>query len=347
INFDEAVKKNLITLTTDTTKYLNSILNFIDIKKTEKKRNIKILFNAMHGSSVECMKVLLNKIGVQYEIMKENVDPYFEKKVTAPYVHNISDQIEKLRIENFDFGFALDGDGDRVSFIDKSGEAYDCNYISAVIYNHLVKNKQKNQGNKTKALKANFEGNIVKNYAVSELIVKTAEVRGFESFNAKVGFKNIANLLLDNNKAIIGVESNGIAIKEHLPYKDGLMAAAILINVILSENKTVKMLIDDLKTETNFPSETLEFAYPISETEKARIGKKIFIEKQIPLLDERILKVNYEDGFKMIFQNDYWAVIRFSGTENVVRIFAEMKNKELCQRYIKTLEKFIGVSQRQ
>jgi len=342
IDFDEAIKKNLITLTTDTTRYLKSILNFIEVKP-EKKRNIKVLFNAMHGSSVQCMKILLDKIGVKYEIMKEKVDPYFEKKVTAPYVYNISDQIEKLRKENFDFGFALDGDGDRVSFIDKSGEAYDCNYISAVIYDYLIKNQEK-----TKSLKANFEGNIVKNYAVSELIVKTSGIRGFKSFNAKVGFKNIANLLLlDDNEAIIGVESNGIAVKGHLPYKDGLMAATILINIIISENKTIKMLIDDLKRETDFPSETLEFAYPISEAEKARINEKVFIEKQLPLLDEKILRVNYEDGFKMIFQNDYWAVIRFSGTENVVRIFAEMKNKELCQRYIKTLEKFIGVSQRQ
>ena len=330
LDFDEAQKQGLIVLTDDIEPYCNSLASFVNLKNIKKKK-IKVLFNAFHGSSVESIKLVCEKIGLKnYEIMKANIDPYFDFKIAAPYVHNISDQISKLKKEKFDIGFAFDADGDRVTILDKSGEVYDCNMVSAVLYYHFLKNK-------------NIKANFVKNYALTQLINKISEKYGLKTFNAKVGFKNIAQILINEKNMFMGAESNGIAIKEHIAYKDGLLPAVILLDIIATENKSIKQLIENLKIEMNYPCEVLEFAYPITKEKKTEIYNKVFKERIFPETPDKILDVSYADGFKMIFDKGYWGVIRFSGTENVVRIFAEMKNFNECKKYIKIYEEFIGV----
>jgi phosphomannomutase len=335
LNLEEAIEQKLVLLVQDITPYCNSIIKFINPKLTKKKK-LKVLINAFHGSTVECIKHIFKQIGFKsYEIMKGELDPYFEYKIASPYVNNLDDQVKKLKKEKFDVGFALDADGDRVSFIDKDGKVYDCNFISAILYYYFIKNK------KTK-------GNIVKNTALTELTAKIAEHFKFKAFNANVGFKNIAKILINKeSNAIIGVESNGIAINQHIPYKDGLLPIVLMLEILLTENKSIKEIIDEIKQQVNYPCEVLEFAYPITDEKKSEIMNKVFKEKTLPETPDEIINVDYSDGFKISYKNDYWGVIRFSGTENVVRIFAEMKNKKECSKYIQIYENFIGVNKRQ
>ncbi|MDD3397614.1 MAG: hypothetical protein PHR96_03650 [Clostridia bacterium] len=334
LDFDKAEKQKLIILTDDLKPYCNSIASFVSCENIRKK-NFKVLFNAFHGSSVECIKAVCEKIGIKnYEIMKSNVDPYFDYKVAAPYVHNVSDQIEKMKANNYDIGFAFDADGDRITILDKDGEAYDCNMISAVFFYYFIKNKD-------------IKGNFVKNSALTGLIDKISDKFGLKTYNVKNGFKFIASALIKNKNMLMGAESNGIAIKQHLAYKDGLLPAIIMLDILSRENKSIKVIINDLKREMNYPCEVLELAYPLTKKKRAEIINKVFIEKKLPLTPNEIIQVSYTNGCKMIYKNGYWGVIRFSGTENVVRIFAEMKNKEECNKYIKIYEDFIGVNQKQ
>lgn len=334
IDFDEAVKQKLIVLKDDMTSYLNSIASFVNCENIKKKK-FKILFNVFYGSSTVFIKGICERIGIKnYEIMKSENDPYFDYKVAAPYVHNLSDQILKMTTGNFDIGFAFDADGDRVTILDKNGEAYDCNMISAVFYYHFIKNKE-------------TKGNFVKNIALTGLIDKISAHYGFKTYYAKNGFKYIADVLIKNNNMLMGSESNGMAITQHIAYKDGLLPAIIMLDILAAGNESIKEIIEKIKKEVNYPCEVMEFAYPITKEKKEEIIKKVFKEKQLPVTPEKIIKTDYFDGCKFNFKNGYWGVIRFSGTENVVRIFAEMKNKKECQRYIKIYENFIGVNQRQ
>ncbi|MDD2445345.1 MAG: hypothetical protein PHX09_00845 [Clostridia bacterium] len=335
LSFEEAIKQGLIVSVQDIVPYCKSIIEFAN-PKSFKNNKIKVLINAFHGSTVECIEYIFQQIGIKnYEIMKGEFDPYFEYKVASPYINNLDDQVKKLRNEKFDVGFALDADGDRVSVIDKDGKVYDCNFISAILYYHFIKNKK-------------IKGNFVKNNALTELTAKIAEHFKLKSFNAKVGFKNIAKLLISKeNNAIMGAESNGVAISQHIPYKDGLLTIVLMLEILSFENKSIKEIIEKIKEQVNYPCEVLEFAYPLIDDKKAYIMKKIFVDKSLPETPDEIIKVDYADGFKISYKNDYWGVIRFSGTENVVRIFAEMKDKKECCKYIRIYENFIGVDKRQ
>ena len=332
-NFDKAIENGNIIICEDIKPYCNNIVEIVD-KKVIKTQKIKVLFNAMHGSSAECMKYILDKIKVDYEIMNENVDPFFENMLPAPYEENLKTQIAEMKKGDFDFGFAFDGDGDRVSFLSGDGTFYNCNYISAVIYDYFLKHKK-------------IKGDFVKNCALTELISKIAKKYDQKVFEAEVGFKNIAKTMVENPSVIMGAESNGIALKDHIMHKDGLLFASIMIEIIAKTNKSIKELVKSIKSEFDFPCEVLEFSYPISEEKKQEIAKKVFIKKELPQTPKQILGVSYKDGCKLIFENGYWGVIRFSGNENVIRLFAEMKNKQECEEYIKIYENFLDIKIRQ
>lgn len=331
-DFNQAVAEKQIKLTQNIKPYCNSILRFINLDKL-KNNNLKVLFNNMNGSSSQCAKYILEKMGVEYKIHRANVDPYFQHKIPAPYVHNLSDQTKILKAEKFDIGVAVDGDGDRVTFIDSDGTPYDCNYMSAVVYYYLLEYKNK--------------GNAVKNCALSELIPLLAKKYNCKTFDAKVGFKNIADIMQKDKKSIIGIETNGMALKGHILHKDGLLNLALIVEILAVMQKNIKQILNHIKKITNYPCHEMEFAYPITDAKKAEINKLVFEDKKTPKTPNQIKFTSYADGAKFVFENGYWGVIRFSGNENVVRIFSEMQDKKTCAEYIKIYEDFIGVKERQ
>ena len=329
--FEEYLKEKKIVLTDNISDYCNNILKFVDINKT-KKLKFKILYNAMNGNSTECFEYIFKKMKIKYESMNTEVDPYFRKMLPSPYAQNLKDQIKKLKNEKFDFGVALDGDSDRISILDSKGNFIDGNFILPILYYYFKKYK-------------NYKGGLVKNTALSNLSVKLANYFGEECYNAKTGFKNIGKIL-DNTSAFLGGESNGIAFKEHIKSKDGIVATALLIDMMAQSNKKIDEILKEMQDLVKFKSKVVEYAYPISAEQKEEIMDLLSHKKKAPKIDG-INNITFDGEYRINFENDYWGVIRFSGTENVVRIFAEQENLKKCEKIILLLEKFIGVSVRQ
>jgi phosphomannomutase len=321
-----------IRKTSNISTYCKNIINLIDAN-TIKKRNLKVLFNAMHGSSVDCLVKIANDLGLKnYKIMNANPDIYFGGKIPAPYKHNLIDQAKLVKKQRFDIGLALDGDGDRITAIDRDGTIYDCNYLLPIIYNYF--------------LKKGYKGDVIKNTAMSNLTKLLANKNGFCCHDTKVGFKNIGKLLLSTS-AFLGGESNGIALKEHILTKDGILIAFLLLDIISSENKTIKQLLTILQKECNFKSDVVEYAYPITNVQKQNLTKLIMEDKKLPVYKRKIKNVSYLDGLKITYEGDYWGVMRFSGNENIIRLFAEMPTLKECNKLISAYEKFLNLKTRQ
>lgn len=331
--FDLACQNGIVKITDNTTAYENSVLSFID-KENIRKKNPKVLFNAMHGNSGKIIRSICRKLNfTNFEIMKENVDPYFEHGLPAPYLKNLNDQKERVSNFGFDIGIALDGDSDRVTIIDKSGEIYDCNYIFSVVFDYFVKVKK-------------YSGGAVHNTVFTQLISMLAKDLGEKEFITKVGFKNIAEKF-KTSSAFIGAETNGIALKKHVYCKDGILAGFLVIDIMCYYNKSFKEILDSIIEKYNFPSCVIEFAYPITLEKKAEITERVFVKKELPSLNKKIASTSYADGLKINFEDNYWAAARFSGNENVIRLFTEMKDLNEANKMMAKLEKFIGVKERQ
>ena len=333
IAFDEAVKQKKIKIVKDIKSYCDDILSFVNIKNIQKS-NIKVLANCMHGNSSDCLHYLFDKLKLNYTIIDENIDPYFEHKLPAPYKHNLDAQAKLVVKEKYDIGVALDGDGDRFSMISSSGKYYDCNYVGAVLYYYLIKIK-------------GMKGGATKGYPLSSLIIKLAEYMETNYYETPVGFKNIGKSFMETD-SIFGVETNGIAFKPHTPLKDGPLVAVLLIDALCEMGMSFDDILEELQKAMNFKSQIAEYAYPTTEKQQDKIKKLIFSDKKLPVIKGKPIKaVSYEDGLKIIYEGDYWAMFRFSGTEPLVRIYVEMKDVKECNSALAVYEKFLGLKERQ
>lgn len=332
--YEEALKKNIITEDNDYKSYCDDILSGIDTQKI-KSSGLRILANPMHGNSVDCIKYILNKMGLKTSsIINGNPDPYFGGKLPSPYVQNLKEQAEMVVSNKFDLGIALDGDGDRFTLIGRTGKVFDCNYVLAVLYYYYIKVK-------------GYKGGVVKNIALTSLIDKLAVHLGFKCYEARVGFKNIVPILAKTD-AFIGGESNGISLKKHLLTKDGVFIAATVIEMLAILNQPFEQVLKEIQEEMDFKSEIVEVAYPVGDEQRKHIEKLLFKEKRIPEFSElKVKEALYAEGLKINYAGGYWGVIRFSGNEPVVRIFAEMQDIQQCERMLGCYEQFIGVKTRQ
>lgn len=333
INYYDAINEELLFETENIKDYCNSLLSFVDIELI-RKSNLKVLINTMNGSSYSCMQKLFNELDIDYCFINNEIDPYFRNMLPAPYIQNLKEETKIVLKEGFDICFCLDGDGDRFACIDKSGKYLDCNYILPIIYRYCLQVK-------------GYKGGLVKNHALSNLSKLLCKYLNTKCYEAKVGFKNIAKMLSDTD-AFIGGESNGIAFKDNIYSKDGLFVSLILTEIMAFYNKSVGELLKELQNTLYFPQEVYEYAYPITKEKKEELYNKIFVNKELfKLSNRKIEEISYADGFKITYDKDYWACIRFSGTENVIRIFVEFENKEKCDEATKVIEKFLDVYERQ
>jgi phosphomannomutase len=321
-----------IKFSTDTSNYINQIIALLDIPKI-KSAQPKVLFNPMHGSAIEVFRDLAKQIGIEYHAINDTSDPYFGGKLPCPYPPNLLDMAQDVVAGKYHFGVALDGDGDRVAIIDGDGKIYDCNYISAVILFYLTQTKKQ-------------RGGAVKNFLTSNLITKVCAKYGFEINETPVGFKFMGKVW-QNSDAIVAAESGGMGIRNLSLAKDGVVTAAVIIDIIASTKKSIGELVAEVSALVNFPSMFMEYAYPFTATEREGVLSKLHATDKPKFFTDTIRVETYFDGFKIIFPNDYWCAARLSGNENVLRLYTEMRDQADCAKIIAELEKFYNMKQRQ
>ena len=329
---NEAENRGLLAYSDDIKPYCESVISQLDGIRI-KAAQITGVFDAMNGSSVECTKYIAKSLGIVLQFLRANVDANFGFSLPAPYEKNLEGTAKLMKkSKDATFGFAFDGDGDRASFIDENGEFYDCNYIAAVVYDYILTDRP---------------CDFVKNCAMTSLIDKIADVNNRKVFLAEVGFKNTAEQMLKNENAGIGAESNGMAFKDNILFKDGIFLAFFVAEILAKSKTTLGNLIEKTKKKYNFPCEVVEYAYPFDEKQREYIEKVVFKNKILPETGLKVESVSYADGLKITYEGGYWGVIRFSGNENVIRLFAEMPTRKQAEEVIAAYEDLIGLTERQ
>ena len=283
--------------------YIAHLKNLINLKN----KNIKVLINPMNGVAGKYfLRILKNKF---FKLVNFEEKPDFNGKIPDPTMkENLYDVLEILKKEDFDFCISLDGDGDRVSVLLKNGEYIDISVLSALILKYLMNKK-------------NYTQDIARSVATSDFIDKVATFFKKKVIETPVGFKYIGKLLY-KKKIMLGCEeSGGIGIINHIPNKDGILTALLIIKIAEEGNLFEK--IREIE-ET--------FGKVFYEKLSIPINLDLFKNFEKYFLDLKIKKVFDFDGKKIIFDNGNWILIRKSGTENLLRIYIEAKTKEDLDR---------------
>lgn len=314
--------------------YMNDFVdNIVNLLYLQGISNLgKVVFDAKFGSTVEEIHLLAKKIGLDnYQIINSKRDAFFGFSVPAPSKDNLNDLKQSVIQSNASIGFSLDADGDRLAVIDEEGNYIDNNYILAVVYYFLVKYCGK-------------KGGSIKNVATSNFLNRVTEKLGYTCREVPVGFKFVFAALKEDNAVVGGESSGGLAIEGHIGGKDSLIAIALCLKAMSIMKKSFKQVLDEVKEFVGgYEKVICDRQYNYSPAQKVAIDKILFDNKQTPKHLYEIDKIVVDGYIKVYYKNGNWSLIRFSGTEPVLRIFAEADSEREALKLIKDWEKLLNL----
>lgn len=318
--FETAVADGRITyLENPFNKFLDDIIALLDMDAL-RRRGLRVLFDTMHGSGTYPLQVIFYTARCTIDTINLNRDAYFGGMMPAPTEDTLKTLSEQVVRGNYDFGFALDGDGDRLGIIDRCGRYISANEILCMLYYYLVKYK-------------NWKGPAVRNLCTTHMLDKIAESFGEKCYEVPVGFKYISSKIDEVDAVLGGESSGGLTVRGHIHGKDSVYAASLFAEMVSVIGKSPSEILDDLVREYG-QFEMIEKNLHFAPEKKADILNLITVEKQIPDFGKEICRVSYEDGCKVCFADGSFVCCRFSGTEPLLRIFAEAGDRETASGYI-------------
>ena len=265
-----------------------------------------LLYDAMFGAGRKVVAKLLP----DSNIIHGDENPGFLGRAPEPILKNLPEASEMLKEnENLTIGLATDGDADRIGFFDENGRFVDSHHLILLLIEYLVDHK-------------NMSGKVVKSFSVSDKVGKLCELKGLETITTKIGFKYICEYMVEDDVLIGAEESGGIAIKGHIPERDGVWMGLVLMEYAAKTGKTISQLIEDVYAKVGkFAVERYDLH--INNDLKLSIIDNCKQNKYDSFGEYKVERVEDTDGFKFHLGNETWVMIRPSGTEPVLRVYAE------------------------
>lgn len=310
-------------------EYIDSVLDTVDVDAI-KKAGLRVAFDPMYGVSDTSLRTILLTARCEVEAIHERHDTLFGGKLPAPNEGTLSLLKHYVVEKQCDIGIATDGDADRIGVIDDKGNFLHPNDILVLLYWYLVKYK-------------NWKGDCVRNICTTHLLDRVAENFGQTCHEVPVGFKHISAKMYATDAIIGGESSGGMAVKGHIKGKDGIYAAALLIEMLAVSGMKLSAIMDHIRKEYGGMA-LVEKDYRFSQVRKEEIINQILVEKQLPEIPYEIEKVSYLDGLKIYLKDGGWISVRFSGTEPLLRIFCEMQQKDEANKFCSIFESYLELS---
>jgi phosphomannomutase len=321
LSLTEFIEKGMVEYIDLETMYCKHIESNFDLELIRKSK-LNLAYDAMFGAGQNVISRLLPNTALLH---CEN-NPSFNGQAPEPIHKNLKEFSMLIkRQKNIDCGLATDGDADRIGLYDKEGNFIDSNHIILILIKYLYETK-------------GMRGNVVTAFSVTPKVSKMCEHFGLKHQVTKIGFKHIAGKMVNEDVLLGGEESGGIAIKGHIPERDGIWMGLTIWECMAKSGKSLQELIKDVYAIVGpFTFERSDLH--INDTLKNAIIENCKQNIYKNFGDYIIQKTEDLDGFKYFFTNDEWLMIRASGTEPVLRNYAESSSPNKTNSILKAAEK--------
>ncbi len=328
MEYDEALASGMIQEIYPLNEYLDNIISAVDTDVIRAK-GLRVVLDPLYGVSETSLATILHTARCELTVVHDRHDTLFGGKLPAPNAATLRHLQNTVIDSKADIGIATDGDADRIGVIDDTGRFLHPNDILVLLYYYLVKYK-------------GWEGPVVRNIATTHMLDKVAQRFGQVCYEVPVGFKHISAKMNVVGAILGGESSGGLTVRGHINGKDGIYAAALLVEMIAVTKKKLSEIYGEIEKECGaiFMEER---DYKFNQEKKEAIHKILIVEKKLPELPYEIDKVSYLDGSKVYFKNGGWVIGRFSGTEPLLRIFCEMPESEMAKQVCDIYEAFLGL----
>lgn len=314
--FEELVESKMIEYFDMEALYINHIKESFDIKLI-RESGIKIGHDAMFGAGQKVMR----KILPDTMMLHANFNPSFNGVAPEPIEKNLV-QFEHLILqEGIQVGLATDGDADRIGLYDENAHFVDSHHILLLLINYMYNYK-------------GMKGKVVTTFSCTKKIARLCEHYGLEHQITKIGFKYICEIMLNENVIVGGEESGGLAVAGHIPERDGIYIGLTVMELMAKTGKKLTELVQEIYDIVGTFA-TGRNDLHITEEKKQSVIADCKAGKFTKFGNYEVRQVEDLDGFKFHFDNDEWMMIRPSGTEPVLRVYAEAANSDLVNAILK------------
>jgi phosphomannomutase len=299
--------------------YLDVLRDRLDLDAI-RSTGVKIAHDAMYGSSRTIIRSLL---GAQVLELHSDLNPGFNGTPPEPIEKNLGELSSFIRQNRCAVGIANDGDGDRVGMYDETGQYVDSHLLLSLLLWYL--HTQKGLG-----------GSIIKTFSTTQMLDKMAAKYELPVIVTPIGFKYIADKIVEGDVLIGGEESGGIAVKGHIPERDGVYIGLLVVEMMVKTGKAlselVQMLFDDFGAHYN-----RRIDMHTTNEKKDRLVNRAKLGEITHVMHYEVVDVELIDGVKLHLSNGARVLIRPSGTEPVLRIYSESHSPEDAQAIVDTV----------
>lgn len=289
-------------------KDLESKINFAAIAAA----NGRFAYDALWGTGRGYLDKILRDHGLDVETIHDWRDVTFGGRSPEPGKDHLDELRAAVNEKGLTLGVATDGDGDRFGIIDGNGEFIEANHLIALLTDYLVESRGWTLG-------------VARSVATTHLVDRVAKHRGIKLFETPVGFKFIGELINKDEIVLGGEESAGLSIRGHYPEKDGIIACLLAIEAVTVRRASLTEQLADLYSRVG-KLESGRIGVKLTDDVAARLKEKLAAEPK-EIGGRKIENINRMDGVKFIFGDGSWMLMRPSGTEPLVRIYAESESK--------------------
>ena len=313
--------------------YVEALVKFVDLAAIS-QAGFKFAIDVMHGSGRGVLAGIFATHGIKYVEIRGDVNPLFPGINPEPIMPHVKAAQDAVVREGCHAGLITDGDADRIGAVDENGNFVDSHKIYSVILRWLLERKQ-------------WPGCVVRAFNTTKMLDRIAARHGRELVETPIGFKYTCDVMLEREVLIGGEESGGIGITRHLPERDGILNSLLLANVMADEGKTLGQLVASLqkdfgehhyaRLDMHIPNDVKEAAIRRAADGVSHIGKhKVFRSENL-------------DGIKFFLDTktpkpdaEAWLLMRASGTEPLLRVYAEAASPELVKEMLVAAEVFVN-----
>jgi phosphomannomutase len=317
MDYDQAREQNLIQRFNPNLAYGDHIRRLIDFDIIAENPQ-RIVVDSMYGSGRGVIKSLLQGTGCEVQEVRGEMNPGFGGVHPEPIAHYLGSLASAITNGMGDFGLATDGDADRIGAMDERGIFVDPHKIMALALRYLVD-------------KRGMKGSVVRTVSTTRMIDRLAKRYGLTLYETPVGFNQIADYKLKEDVLIGGEESGGISFRGHIPEGDGVLLGLLVVEMVSAYKMSLHDLVENLLAEVGpafYERTDLRLRSPVA---KDQMTNRLLNDAPKELGGQPVIEISTRDGVKYILADDSWLLIRPSGTEPVLRVYAEGRSQEMVK----------------
>ena len=307
-------KSQAPTCSPPTSHQLASLVDIDSIKSA----GINIAVDSMHGSGAGIVATLLEGGKTKVTEIRSEINPAFPgMKQPEPVDDNLHPLIDLINNQDFDVGLATDGDADRLGVVAENGTYLTTLEVFSMLFHHLKSRR-------------NLPGGAACTITMSSMMDRLAEHHSTDLYRTPVGFKFVGPAMLDNQCVLGGEESGGYAFAGHIPERDGPLSALFFLESMATSGKTPTQLLDEIHQITG-PHTFRRIDIQFTPDQRDRIATAVNGKAPTSLGGVEVVTEDRRDGVRLDLSDGGWAVVSLSGTEPLLRIYAEASSKELTR----------------